>query len=121
MAMILIVDDEPEVRGVCRTALEYAGFSVEVASTGMTALEMVRERVPDVVVCDLRLPDMSGVATIERLVAIAPGVRVIVTSGDAGTLADADDALDVFTVLMKPFRLAQLVAAVRRELNVDTR
>lgn len=120
MVTILIVDDEPEVRNVYCTALEYAGFTVEVAETGLAALKTARNRVPDVIVCDLRLPDISGVETVRRLLAIAPDVRVILTSGDAQTLADAENELDVFNLLVKPFRLAQLVEAVRRELDLAT-
>ena len=124
MATILIVDDEPEVRNVCRTALEYAGFAVQVAETGTEALKIVRDRAPEVVVCDLRLPGMSGAETVLRLMSIEPATRVIVTSGDGGVLADAADlfeALENLVILIKPFRLAQLVEAVHRELDVERR
>src|SRR5688572_26357878 len=59
-ARILLVDDQPDHVEMYHFALEHAGFAVDDAETGTAAIEQARSRPPDVIVLDIRLPDMSG-------------------------------------------------------------
>lgn len=60
MKRILIVDDEPNVRHVLKLYLERAGYSVATCSDGQEALDAIRNRAPDVLVTDIKMPVMSG-------------------------------------------------------------
>lgn len=64
---ILVVDDEPDIRELVRFGLTQEGFSVETASTAQEGLDRIEKRVPDLVVLDLMLPDMSGTEVCRKL------------------------------------------------------
>ncbi|MFD0395429.1 streptophobe family protein [Streptomyces nogalater] len=64
---LLVVDDEPTVRELLRTALRYAGFDVDAAATGREALDLAARHAPDLVLLDVMLPDMDGFEVIRRL------------------------------------------------------
>lgn len=113
---ILVIDDEDDVRGMFEIALTKSGFSVETARSGSEAIELVRECPFDVLVVDLGMPGMDGVAFIAEAKRLRPDVGIVVVSGyvnkgDAPTL----DGMGVTSVLEKPVDLASLVNSVRQE------
>ena len=67
MSRVLVVDDEPDVLLLCRLNLQQRGHELLEASTGSVALELARERHPDVIVLDLMLPGMTGYEVLETL------------------------------------------------------
>ncbi len=67
MSRVLVVDDEPDVLLLCRLNLQQRGHELLEASTGSMALELARERRPDVIVLDLMLPGMTGYEVLETL------------------------------------------------------
>ena len=67
MGRVLVVDDEPDVLLLCRLNLQPRGHELLEASTGVRALELARERRPDVIVLDLMLPGMTGYEVLETL------------------------------------------------------
>lgn len=67
MSRVLVVDDEPDVLLLCRLNLQQRGHELLEASTGRVALELARERHPDVIVLDLILPGMTGYEVLETL------------------------------------------------------
>jgi DNA-binding NarL/FixJ family response regulator len=76
---VVLVDDEPLIRGALVQALESAGLEVVAqASNGQEAIEYVLELRPDVVLTDIRLPAISGVDMIKRLTVLAPSSKVLV-------------------------------------------
>jgi DNA-binding NarL/FixJ family response regulator len=80
---ILIVDDDPGFRLAARELLERAGLAVVgEAQDGAGARDELRARRPDGVLLDVNLPDASGPALAEELLAIAPGTRIVLTSSD---------------------------------------
>lgn len=108
---ILVIEDDPALATMYETALSFAGFEVIVAGDGITALEDIDEEHPDLVVLDLRLPQLDG-STILHEVAAAPETRdipVIVVTG-----AEIDDLDAASIVLRKPCDPALLVAAVEQ-------
>jgi signal transduction histidine kinase/BarA-like signal transduction histidine kinase len=119
-ANILVVEDETALAAAVIDALKDAGYIVEHAADGEEALTKVREHAFDLVVCDLKMPRLDGKAFYRTLSAVAPGLakRVIFVTGDmAGT--DAEKFLEESGCrwLGKPFRLSDLLKAVKEGLS----
>jgi DNA-binding response OmpR family regulator len=116
--LVLVVDDDASVRQALERALRLEGFAVSTAAGGREALQMVAERPPAVVVLDVTMPDMDGIAVVRRLRADGLDLPVCILSardevGDrvAGLQAGADD------YLVKPFALAELTARLEALLR----
>ena len=79
---VLLADDLPEIRQLVRTNLEFDGrFDiVGEAANGLEAVALVTEHHPDVVVLDLAMPEMDGLAAISRINQVAPGTKIVVLS-----------------------------------------
>lgn len=122
--LVLVVDDEASVRQALERALRLEGFAVSTAAGGREALERVAERRPAVIVLDVTMPDLNGIAVVRRLRADGLDVPVCILSARddvddrvAGLQAGADD------YLVKPFAIAELTArleALLRRRGVDT-
>ncbi|MFI5427728.1 response regulator [Aeromicrobium sp. UC242_57] len=113
MTFVLVVDDDP---AICRTLsinLRARGYDVETAADGRSALQIVDERMPDVVILDLGLPDLDGVAVLKRL-RTHTQVPVVVLSARHES-DDKVEALDegADDYVTKPFELEELMARVR--------
>ena len=117
-ARLLVVDDEPNIRDLLATSLRFAGFAVEVAPDGGTALRLAAETHPDLLVLDVMLPDMSGFTVTRRLREKGEHVPVLfLTARD-----DTQDAITGLTVggddyVTKPFSLEEVVARIRAVLR----
>jgi len=119
---VLIVDDQESARFVKVQTLRRAGFDVAEAATGRAALTMFESLQPDVVVCDVNLPDMSGteVSRTIKTSAMVPPVQIMQVSNTAVTAADhvrgLEQGADVY--LIEPLDASVLVAAVRSLMRV---
>ena len=105
--MILIVEDEPSLRVIYRSALEKAGFAVRTVDNGADALTEIERDPPELIVLDLGLPRMRGEAVIRTLAGRKIDIPIVVVTGDAFV-----PALPVTRILRKPFYLRELVASV---------
>lgn len=122
MSIVLVVDDDPAIRRTLTVNLRARGYDVETAGDGRSALQAVSERMPDVVLLDLGLPDIDGVDVLERL-RLTSRVPVIVVSARSEP-DDKVEALDLGAddFITKPFSLEELLARVRatiRRAGVD--
>jgi sigma-B regulation protein RsbU (phosphoserine phosphatase) len=118
-ATLLIIDDDEVVRASLAAYLEDSGFSVLQASNGLQGIELFEKEKPDLVICDLRMPQMGGLELIRQVTSLAPETPVIVVSG-AGVMNDAVEALRLGAAdyLIKPLEdLAVLEHSVRRALD----
>jgi DNA-binding response OmpR family regulator len=113
MTTVLVVDDEPDIALICRLALSLAGFDVAEAGTGAGALTYLATETPDVVLLDLRLPDLSGWQVLDALreQGRLDALRVILFSAHASAEQDALNAGCV-SFVPKPFQPEELVAKV---------
>jgi two-component system KDP operon response regulator KdpE len=114
---ILVVDDEPQITRVLRTSLSSQGYDIRVANDGETALEIMKDWTPDLVVTDLSMPNMDGLELCRRL-RVTSQVPIIVLSvrGEERTKVQALDA-GADDYVTKPFGIEELLARVRASLR----
>lgn len=118
-ATLLIIDDDTVLRGRMASYLEAAGFSVLQAQSGEEGLRLAGETQPDLLVCDLYMPGLSGLELIRQLKAQGAGTPVILLSG-SGSMSDVVESLRLGAVdyLQKPLNdLEVLRLSVRRALD----
>lgn len=116
---ILIVDDEAHIRAPLRRALELQGYHVDDVGSGKEALARLAQSCPDVMVLDMRMPGMSGIKVIEQADQIAPGVLIIVLTGNA-TIESAIAAVKaeaVMDYLLKPASIQEVSDAIEQALQ----
>jgi DNA-binding response OmpR family regulator len=107
---VLVVDDDVATREMFRVALRMAGFEVSTAGDGLAALRQIEQKVPDVVVLDLDMPGVNGLAVHEELDARANthDVPVVIVTG-----TDWQSPFPASATLQKPTSTHELVGAVR--------
>src|SRR5262249_40328029 len=119
--VVLVIDDEVQIRRFLRAGLELDGFVVQDAETGAEALKTVTLRQPDLVILDLGLPDMDGGEVLERLRSwsTVPLIVLSVRSNEAEKVRLLSAGADDYVV--KPFGMAELLArahaAMRRQVR----
>ncbi|WP_344256579.1 response regulator transcription factor [Terrabacter carboxydivorans] len=118
----MVVDDEERVRTLLAKSLSSQGHSVVTAATAHAAIDRLESRDIDLVVLDLVMPGVGGLAVLQALNERKQPTPVIVLSGvtDVGTRVEALDrgAVDVVS---KPFSLTELLARVRRNIGTERR
>jgi two-component system response regulator HydG len=114
---VLVVDDHVEMAHLLADQLGDAGYVVEVASGGEQALEAVRVRPTDLVICDLRMQDVDGFDVLARLHEQDPGLPVIIMTA-FGAIDSAVESIKrgAYHYLTKPFRLDEVLVFVERAL-----
>ena len=118
MAKVLVIDDEQGIRSLLDTLLSRKGYDVVLADGGRRGLELFRRERPDVVVLDLNMPEMDGIAVLQQLHSLNPAQPVIILTG-AGTLEKEQwvHALGVSEFVEKEFSLHRLGDALKRLLK----
>ena len=119
MPKILVVDDEPQIRRILTVMLTEAGFEVTQAESGEVAVVLRPEVNPDVVLLDMSMPGMGGLATLKTLLAQGENLDCIMMTA-YGTIRSAVDAmrLGAFDYLTKPFDNDELLLIVSRALEM---
>jgi CheY-like chemotaxis protein len=110
--VILIVDDEPEIRNLVRMLVEREGYRVAEAGDGREALRVLEERLlePELMLTDIVMPGMNGLALAARVHQIRPRLPVIFMTG----FADEYQAeLSGSVCLRKPFKAPDLLTAIQ--------
>lgn len=117
MTFVLVVDDDPAILRTLSINLRARGYDVETAGDGRSALQIVDERMPDVVILDLGLPDLDGVAVLKRLRTHARVPIVVLSARHESD--DKVEALDegADDYVTKPFELEELLARVRAAMR----
>jgi CheY-like chemotaxis protein len=111
--LILVVDDEPDLRFILRRVFEKAGFEVHEAGHGAQAMEQAAASPPDLVVTDMMMPVMGGAELISRLHAdpVTAAIPILAVTGDSQLAGEAD------AVLSKPYRAREIMAAANALLS----
>jgi CheY-like chemotaxis protein len=122
MAMVLVIDDDAQLRLYLRTALEQLGHQVVEAAGGVGVLQAVQGQAVDLIFCDLYMPERDGLEVLLELRRERAAVKVIAMSGGYG----GDPGVDLLRLarkfgadatLRKPFGLGQLNKALARVLG----
>lgn len=117
MARILVIDDERSIRNTLREILEYEGYQMDEAPDGMSALELAAKEKYDVILCDIKMPQMDGIEVLDRLLAMND-TPVVMISGH-GTIETAVDALKrgAYDYIAKPLDLNRLLVTIRNAIE----
>jgi DNA-binding response OmpR family regulator len=122
MAKILIIDDEPSVRALLDMRLRHEGYyDVFFADSGWKGLELYRQEHPDVIVLDLRMPELDGVAVLKEIRSVDLKQPVIILTGDTTPEAERQArALGVSGFIVKGSSMKFLVDTLKCLLNPST-
>jgi CheY-like chemotaxis protein len=121
-AKILVIDDDPDVRTLCRLNLSWAGHEVLEAGGGAEALEMVASETPDVLVLDIMMPAVDGLQVLRRVrndpaTAELPVVVISARVGTGDQVRGLETGADVYVT--KPFNPETLTSMVECALGAD--
>jgi CheY-like chemotaxis protein len=118
MAKILIIDDEAGIRNLLDTLLRRKGYDIVLAESGRKGLELFRREHPDVIVLDLKMPEMDGLTVLQQLRSLNPKQPVIILTGAGTPEAERQvRALGVTEFVEKEFSLHLLGDSLKRLLN----
>jgi len=113
-ARVLVIEDDPNVRGLLQTLLASEGYEVATASDGIAGLIKAAQRPPALVVLDLMMPDLGGVRVLEELEGdpALSGVPVVIVTGKEEAIPALRQRLGADSVFLKPFGVEELLARV---------
>ena len=118
MAKVLVIDDEEGIRNLLDTLLRLKGYGVVLAAGGAKGVELFRRECPDVVVLDLNMPEMGGIAVLQQIRSLKPDQPVMVLTGAKTPEKEQQvHALGVSEFVEKEFSLHRLGDALKRLLN----
>ncbi len=109
---ILLAEDDDAMRSYLARALERSGYAVAVADSGESALDLLASGTFDLLLTDIVMPGMDGIALAQRAQAIDPAPKVMFITGFAAVALEANDAMPEAKLLSKPFHLKDLVRHV---------
>lgn len=119
MHRILIIDDEIIIRKLFKRLLAGDEYKVLTASNGKKGVEIAKNEKLDLVVLDLKMPEMDGIETLKRIKEINKNIRVIIITA-FGTIQSASDALNlgVDDFISKPFDIAKIRTTIKNVLKM---
>lgn len=116
-ATILIIEDHAPVRGLLARGLKEAGYQVYEAANGRQGLERVHAQPVDLVITDLEMPEMNGLAVIQELTRFYRDVKIIAMSGSSAGELQKAKLLGARRTFQKPMYLHELLHAIQDELQ----
>nr|NQU90571.1 sigma-54-dependent Fis family transcriptional regulator [Bacteroidota bacterium] len=120
MAKILVIDDERSIRNSLRDILEYETYKVDDAENGIEGLKLVNSKKFEVILLDIKMPDMDGIEVLENIMKVTD-TPVIMISGH-GTIETAVEAIKkgAYDYIAKPLDLNRLLITIRNALDKST-
>jgi len=121
MAHILVIDDERSIRNTLKEILEYEKFTVDLAEHGLDGLEKYKNGSYDIVLCDIKMPEMDGLELLEKFSGEEGDAQVIMISGH-GNIDNAVEAIKkgAYDFIEKPLDLNRLLITIRNALDKST-
>lgn len=117
---LLIVDDDPDVRGMLQTAMRAYGYPVETAANGKEGVEKYLAGEFFAVIMDIIMPEMDGVEATEKIMAHDPKARIVIVTGEASA-TQTQRVMDagIIGIVFKPLRIAELQEVIDEEVKKD--
>lgn len=117
MTKILVIDDEKPIRNALRDILEYEKYNVEEAADGKSGLELIQKEKYDVILCDIKMPQMDGLEVLDKAMQVTD-TPIVMISGH-GTIDIAVDAIKkgAYDYIAKPLDLNRLLITLRNALD----
>lgn len=117
-SFVLVIDDDVDVAHTVRYLLQRDGHDVCIATRAERGLEVAFDTLPDIIICDVTMPGLSGLEILRILKSypVTARIPIILTSG-----REQFDCPGIFTFLMKPFDVKTLLGAVRNALEEKPR
>jgi DNA-binding NtrC family response regulator len=118
MAKILVIDDEKSIRTTLQEILQYESHEVDLASGGPEGLELFKAKKYDIVLCDIKMPEMDGLEVLEKIYENPSDTQVIMISGH-GNVENAVQAIKhgAYDFIQKPLDLNRLLITIRNALD----
>jgi len=118
MPKVLVIDDERAIRRTLKEVLEYEKYTVEVAESGLVGLEMVSKSSYDVILLDIKMPQMDGIEVLDHILEIKTDIPIIMISGHA-SIDNAVEAIKkgAYDFIEKPLDLNRLLITLRNALD----
>lgn len=115
---ILVIDDEKSIRHSLKEIFEYENYKVYQAESGEEGIRILKENKIDIILCDIKMPKMDGIETLEKIMDINPDIPVIMISGH-GTIETAVEAIKkgAYDYISKPLDLNRLIVSVRNAIE----
>ncbi len=115
---ILVIDDEEIVLKSCNKILSEKGYNIQITQTGTEGLQKLISEDFDVVLVDLKMPDIDGMEVLKRAIKLHPDIIIIVITGYS-TVQTAVEAINLgaYGYIPKPFTPDELVEALQKALN----
>ena len=115
MAKILVIDDEKATLSMFRLFLDAYGYTVYTAENGIEGLTIFQKEKPEIVLTDIKMPGIDGLAVLQQIKEMDPNTAVIVITGHGDTaLAEQAVTLDAVDFIHKPIKKAALDAALEK-------
>lgn len=118
MSKILVIDDEKSIRNTLKDILGYENYTVNLAPNGPEGIEQVRNEEFDVILCDIKMPQMDGIEVLEQIHQLAPDTPVIMISGH-GNIDTAVESIKkgAFDFIEKPLDLNRMLITIRNAMD----
>ena len=118
MARILVIDDQRSIRNTLKDILEYEKHEVVTAENGEEGVEIFEKEKPDIILCDIKMPNMDGMEVLEKITTIPHEAPVIMISGH-GNIDTAVEAIKkgAYDFIEKPLDLNRLLVTIRNAIE----
>jgi len=119
--LVLVADDQEPIRTMLKMSLEFMGYEVAAAENGRALLTLARERVPDLIITDVMMPEMTGYEALEELrkdEALKAVPVIVLTALEEASYQDKSASYGVVDHLVKPISLPVLKSKVKRVLEL---
>jgi len=120
---VVIIDDDPAVRRLIELTLRKGGFRFSMAANGLRALEHIQTEPPDLIICDLMMPDMDGfqfLSAIKSIPMLASIPVIVVTAAGQQLYVEKALRLGAAACLFKPFSQVEFFATVQKALGLTS-
>ncbi len=119
---ILVVDDEKEIRYILDTFLSKKGHKVKTVDNGADAIEIIKDEVFDLVLCDLNMPDVHGYEVVKVVNSLEKRTKIGIITGSREEIEpEENEDFKVDFILNKPFKIKELAKYINEAFSTDSR